>query len=433
MGGGFGGLYAAKALGKVNVTLTLIDKRNFHLFQPLLYQVATGIVSPADIASPLRSILSTQRNTTVLLGEAIDVDPDARQLFLRDSTVSYDTLILATGVRHHYFGNDDWNESAPGLKTIEDALNIRRRIYSAFEAAEKESDPERRRAWLTFAIVGAGPTGVELAGAIAELAQHSLKDDFRHIDTQDTQIYLLEGAERVLPPYDPKLSTEAAKNLEEMGVTIRTGSLVSNIDGHRVTVRSEQGEETLLAQTILWAAGVQASRLGQVLADKTGVELDRAGRIKVNADLSVADYNDLFVIGDLAHVVQDDAPLPGVAPVAMQQGKYMAALVRSRLASESVQPFRYADKGSLAVIGQNRAVVDLGFLKLTGPIAWLLWVFAHLFYLIEFDNKLIVLTQWGWSYFTRKRGARLIAGEYISLQLGDDWKGKYSGPEDRNG
>ncbi|MEM8717652.1 MAG: NAD(P)/FAD-dependent oxidoreductase, partial [Cyanobacteria bacterium P01_G01_bin.4] len=323
-----------------------------------------------------------------------------------------------------------WQESAPGLKTIEDALNIRRRIYSAFEAAERESDPERRRAWLTFAIVGAGPTGVELAGAIAELAQYSLKDDFRHIDTQDTQIYLLEGADRVLPPYDPKLSTEAAKSLEEMGVTIRTGSLVSNIDGHRVTLRSEQGEETLFAQTVLWAAGVQASRLGQVLADKTGVELDRAGRVKVNPDLSVADYDDLFVIGDLAHVVQDDAPLPGVAPVAMQQGKYMAALVRSRLAGESVQPFRYVDKGSLAVIGQNRAVVDLGFLKLTGPIAWLLWVFAHLFYLIEFDNKLIVLTQWGWSYFTRNRGARLIAGETISLQLGNDQTSPYSEPVD---
>ncbi|MEM9568648.1 MAG: NAD(P)/FAD-dependent oxidoreductase [Cyanobacteria bacterium P01_E01_bin.34] len=430
VGGGFGGLYAAKSLGKVPATITVVDKRNFHLFQPLLYQVATGIVSPADIASPLRSILSTQRNTTVLLDEAIDLDPDAHQLLLRDCTLSYDTLILATGVRHHYFGNDAWQESAPGLKTIEDALNIRRRIYSAFEAAERESDPERRRAWLTFAIVGAGPTGVELAGAIAELAQYSLKDDFRHIDTQDTQIYLLEGADRVLPPYDPKLSTEAAKSLEEMGVTIRTGSLVSNIDGHRVTLRSEQGEETLFAQTVLWAAGVQASRLGQVLADKTGVELDRAGRVKVNPDLSVADYDDLFVIGDLAHVVQDDTPLPGVAPVAMQQGKYMAALVRSRLAGESVQPFRYVDKGSLAVIGQNRAVVDLGFLKLTGPIAWLLWVFAHLFYLIEFDNKLIVLTQWGWSYFTRNRGARLIAGETISLQLGNDQTSPYSEPVD---
>ncbi len=411
VGGGFGGLYAAKALGNAPVKVTLIDKRNFHLFQPLLYQVATGTLSPADISSPLRLVLSQNQNTQVLLDEVTDLNPERQTLTLSNRELPYDTLILATGVSHHYFGNEQWQTIAPGLKTIEDALLMRRRIYGAFEAAEKETDPEAQQAWLTFVIVGGGPTGVELAGAIAELAHSVLKNDFRHIDTTQARILLLEGMDRILPPYTPELSARAAADLTHLGVTVQTGTLVTNITQGAVTVRHGDQENLISARTILWAAGVKASALSQVLHQKTKVPLDRAGRVMVEPDLSIAGYPNLFVIGDLAHFAhQDHRPLPGIAPVAMQQGEYIAQLIKHQQQGKPHPPFRYHDVGSLAVIGQNSAVVDLGGIKLTGWMAWLAWVFAHIYYLIEFDNKLIVMVQWGWNYVTRGRGARLITG-----------------------
>ncbi|MDX2215377.1 MAG: NAD(P)/FAD-dependent oxidoreductase [Oculatellaceae cyanobacterium bins.114] len=429
VGGGFGGLYAAKALGRAPVDVTLIDKRNFHLFQPLLYQVATGTVSPADISSPLRAILSRHKNTQVLMEEVVDIDPTQQQVVVKGKTVPYDTLIVATGVSHHYFGNDQWKETAPGLKTVEDALEMRRRIFMAFEAAEKETDAEKRRAWLTFVIVGGGPTGVELAGAIAELAFHTLKEDFRSIDTTEAQILLLEGLDRILPPYPADLSAEAAASLTRLGVTVKTKTLVTNITDTVVTTRCGEHVEQISARTILWAAGVKASAMGQVLADRTGAQLDRAGRVTVSADLSIPNHPNIFVIGDLANFIQADGkPLPGVAPVAVQEGEYVAKLIQKRLKGHTLPEFSYVNAGSLAVIGQNEAVVDLGFIKFSGIIAWLIWVFAHIYYLIEFDNKLIVMLQWGWSYFTRNRGARLITGEEDLLKVEINENGEFHAP-----
>ena len=430
VGGGFSGLYAAKALGRAPVSVTLVDKRNFHLFQPLLYQVATGTLSPADISSPLRGILSDRKNTSVVMEEVADLDPARQVLVLKAEDLPYDTLVVATGVSHHYFGNDQWRETAPGLKTIEDALEMRRRIFMAFEAAEQETDPEKRKSWLTFVIIGGGPTGVELAGAIAELAYRTLTEDFRNIDTTEAQILLLEGLDRILPPYDPELSVKAAESLANLGVTVRTKTLVTNIDGNVVTLRHGDHTEQLSAKTILWAAGVKASGMGQVLAEKTGVALDRVGRVMVEPDFSLAGHPSIFVIGDLAHYAhQGDKPLPGVAPVAVQEGEYVARLIQKRLQGAPIPAFVYKDTGSLAVIGQNAAVVDLGFIKFSGSLAWFTWVFAHIYYLIEFDNKLIVLLQWGWNYFTRKRGARLITGEGAMAQSADvDADGNYRVP-----
>jgi NADH dehydrogenase len=411
IGGGFGGLYATKALGSAPVKVTLIDKRNFHLFQPLLYQVATGGLSPGDISSPLRAVLSRNKNTEVLMGEVTDVDPEQKTIKLRDKSLSYDTLIVATGVSHHYFGNDQWSEQAPGLKTVEDALEMRRRIFLAFEAAEKETDPEKRRAWLTFVIAGGGPTGVELAGALAELAYSTLKHDFRNIDTSEARILLLEGMERILPPYPPELSAKAQASLEKLGVMVQTNTLVTNIEGDRVTVRRGDQTEEIPTQTVLWAAGMKASGMGAVLQNCAGAELDRAGRVIVSQDLSLANHPNIFVIGDLANFPhQDDKPLPGVAPVAMQEGQYVANLIKRRLQGQTLKPFRYFNYGSLAVIGRHAAVVDFGMVKFSGFLAWLTWIFIHIYFLIEFDNKLLVLIQWGWNYFTRKRGARLITG-----------------------
>jgi NADH dehydrogenase len=412
LGGGFGGLYTAKDLKNASVEVTLIDKRNFHLFQPLLYQVATGILSPADISSPLRLVLSNHKNTKVLLDHAIDLDPQKKEVILDNhEPVPYDILVLATGVSHHYFGNDQWEPLAPGLKTIEDAIEIRRRIFMAFEAAEKESDPVKRQAWLTFVIVGGGPTGVELAGAIAEIAHGALADDFRSINPKEAQILLIEGLDRVLPPYPPELSAKAAEDLRHLGVTVQTQSMVTDINDHVVTVRQGEQLKQINSRTILWAAGVKASRMGKVLSERTGVELDRAGRVIVEPDLSIRGYSDIFVIGDLANFPhQGERPLPGVAPVAMQQGAYIAKLIQKRLQGESLPQFSYDDYGNMAVIGQNKAVVNLGFAKLSGFLAWFIWVWAHIYYLIEFDNKLVVMIQWGWNYFTRGRGARLITG-----------------------
>lgn len=413
VGGGFAGLYAAKFLKNAPVDITLIDKRNFHLFQPLLYQVATGALSPADISSPLRLVLRGHDNTQILLDEVIDLDPKAKQVFLKGhEPLSYDALVVATGVSHHYFGNDHWAKFAPGLKTIEDALEMRRRIFMAFEAAEKESEPEARQAWLTFVIVGGGPTGVELAGAISEIAHSSLQGDFHNIDTSHAQIILVEGMDRVLPPYAPELSAKAAEDLTHLGVTIQTNSLVTNIDDHIVTVKQGDNTFEIASRTILWAAGVKASKMGKILEEHAEASLDRTGRVIVEPDLSLSHYPEIFVVGDLAHFAhQGERPLPGIAPVAMQQGEYIARNLPKKLKGETIPSFKYIDRGNLAVIGQNSAVVDLGFMKLTGFIAWLVWVWAHIYYLIEFDNKLVVMVQWGWNYFTRGRGARLITGE----------------------
>lgn len=429
VGGGFGGLYAAKSLGRAPVEVTLIDKRNFHLFQPLLYQVATGTLSPADISSPLRGILSDFKNVHVLMDEVVDLNTQTQTVILPGKEIPYDSLIVATGVSHHYFGNDQWKTTAPGLKTVEDALEMRRRIFMAFEAAEKETDPEKRQAWLTFVIVGGGPTGVELAGAIAELAFNTLKHDFRSINTTETHVLLLEGLDRVLPPYPPDLSAKAKTSLERLGVTVQTKSMVTDISDDVVTYKRDGQVEHIAAKTILWAAGVKASAMGKVLAERAGATLDRVGRVMVEPDLSIPNHPHIFVIGDLAHFAhQGEKPLPGVAPVAVQEGEYVARLISKRLKGEALPAFTYLDAGSLAVIGQNSAIVDLGFVKLTGPIAWLAWVFVHIYYLIEFDNKLIVMLQWGWNYFTRKRGARLITGESSLVQVEQNANGEYQLP-----
>lgn len=412
VGGGFGGLYAAKSLKKANVNVTLIDKRNFHLFQPLLYQVATGALSPADISSPLRSVLSKSKNTKVLLGEVDDINPDAQQVIVGGEAVAYDTLIVATGAKHSYFGKDNWEEFAPGLKTVEDAIQMRHRIFMAFEAAEKESDPVQRQAWLTFVIVGGGPTGVELAGAIAELATKTLKEDFRNIDTSEARILLLEGMDRILPPFAPELSQEAETSLTQLGVNVQTKTLVTNIADDIVTIKQGEDVKEIAAKTVLWAAGVKASAMGKVLTERTGAESDRAGRVIVEPDLSIKGHPNIFVVGDLANFAhQNNKPLPGVAPVAMQEGEYVAKLIQKRLKGETLPQFNYVDRGSLAMIGQHAAVVDLGFIKLKGFLAWFVWLFIHIYFLIEFDNKLVVMIQWIWNYFTRNRGARLITGK----------------------
>jgi NADH dehydrogenase len=411
VGGGFGGLYAAKALNAANVNVTLIDKRNFHLFQPLLYQVATGTLSPSDISAPLRSVFSKSKNTKVLLGEVNNIDPKAQQVILGDEIVPYDTLIVATGANHSYFGKDHWEKVAPGLKTVEDAIEMRRRIFGAFEAAEKETDPEKRRAWLSFVIVGGGPTGVELAGAIAELAYKTLKEDFRSIDTSETKILLLQGGPRILPHMVPELSASAAVSLQKLGVELHTHTRVTNIEGDIVTFKQDNEFTEIASKTILWAAGVQGSPMGKVLAESTGVECDYSGRVIVEPDLSIEGYDNIFVIGDLANFShQDSKVLPGVAPVAKQQGEYVGKLIQRRLKGKTLPQFHYNDVGSLAMIGQNLAVVDLSLIKLTGFIAWAFWLLVHIYFLIEFDTKLLVVFQWAWNYITRNRRSRLITG-----------------------
>jgi NADH:quinone reductase (non-electrogenic) len=412
IGGGFGGLYAAKALRHSPVQVTLIDRRNFHLFQPLLYQVATGGLSPGEIASPLRYVLRQSKNTEVLLAEVMDLDPANHRVILRDGEAGYDTLIVAAGTSHSYFGNDQWLPLAPGLKTIEDATEIRSRILLAFEKAEREPDEDARRAWLTFVVVGAGPTGVELAGALGEIANDTLRHDFRRIDPSVARIFLVEGTNRVLPLYPPDLSAKAEQALIRLNVRPMVGAMVTGIDETGVTVRRGTQVEHIPARTVLWAAGVQASPLGRVLAERAGAKLDRAGRVIVEPDLTVAGHPEILVIGDLASFThQAEKPLPGVAPVAMQQGRYAAHLVRNRLAGRSLEPFHYWDKGSLATIGRAAAVADFGRIHIDGFFAWLTWLFVHLMYLVEFDNRLLVFIQWAYNYFTRNRGARLITGD----------------------
>jgi NADH:ubiquinone reductase (H+-translocating) len=412
LGGGFGGLEAARKLRRDPVSVTLVDRRNFHLFQPLLYQVATGGLSPANIAAPLRDILHAQRNARVLLGDATAIDAQRRIVVLADGEVPYDTLIVATGSRHHYFGHDEFEAIAPGLKTIEDATEMRRRVLMAFELAEKEADPARRAPLLTFVVVGGGPTGVELAGAISEVAFHSLTRDFRRIDPHQARVLLLEGAPYVLSAYPAVLREKARKQLGQLGVQVHTDARVTQIDAAGVTVHFKSGEERIAARTVLWGAGVAASPLARSL----GVPLDRAGRVVVTPTLNAPGYDRIFVIGDLAAVKFKDGLVPGVAPAAMQEGKYVAQAIVDLAHDKPIfgHPFEYFDKGSLATIGRKKAVADLpGRIRLWGFIAWLAWLFIHVLFLIGFRNRVLVLIEWAWQYLTFRRGARLITGPPI--------------------
>jgi NADH dehydrogenase len=414
VGGGFGGLYAAKAFGRADVDITLVDRRNFHLFQPLLYQVATGELSPADVAFPLRAVLRGKKNARVLMAEAAGVNPSRRVLIASDGAeIPYDSLIVATGAKNHYFGSDHWAEFAPGLKSLEDATRIRHHILYAFEAAEKEPDPAKRQTWLTFVVVGAGPTGVELAGALGEIANDTLRRDFRSIRPEESRILLLDGAPRVLTPFMPDLSEKAERSLIGLGVRSLLNVRVVGVDKHGVRVQGPQGEQYIAARTVVWAAGVAAAGFAKILADATGGETDRSGRVIVDQHCNIPGHPDIFVIGDAAlfHGA-DGKPLPGVAPTAMQQGQYVASAIVKRMRGGSVPAFRYRDKGNLAVIGRAQAVAQFGgSLRFSGLVAWLLWLFIHLMYLVTFQNRLIVFIRWGFNYFTYNRGARLITGD----------------------
>jgi NADH:ubiquinone reductase (H+-translocating) len=417
LGGGFGGLYAVRELRHAPLDITLIDRRNFHLFQPLLYQVATGSLSLGDICAPLRGILSRQRNTRVLLGEAADIDPGNRRLTLKDGGVfGYDFLIVATGSKSSYMGNDQWRNSAPSLKTVEEATAIRHKILYAFEAAERIEDPALRRAWLTFVIVGAGATGVELAGALGEIARHTLKHDFRSIRPQDAQIVLLDGSDRVLPGYPPDLSARAERSLLRLGARVRTRVKVFGVDEDGVSFHNQEGGvERLAAKTVLWAGGVTVTTFGQTLARQTQAPTDPQGRIKVNPDLTIPNWPEIFVLGDLARIEGPEGkPLPGVAQVAMQGGAYAAKAIRERLKGHAeLPPFHYFDKGDLAVIGRASAVARIFGLHLSGWFAWMVWLFVHLMYLVQFQSRVIVFIQWGFQFITFSRGSCLITGSGV--------------------
>jgi len=401
VGGGFAGIYAARALRRSKVRITLVDRKNHHLFQPMLYQVATAGLNPADITAPIRSILRRQKNAEVVLAEASAVDTAARALELADGTrLIYDYLLLCTGARHSYFGHDDWEEFAPGLKSLEDALEIRRRVLTAFEQAEREPDPVRRHAHLTFVIVGGGPTGVEMAGAVAEIRSFALRRDFRHIDPRDATVMLLEGGSRILTSYPESLSAEAKRQLRALGVDVRTGTFVSDIKPGTV----QAAGWTIPTNTVIWAAGNVASPLLKTL----GTPLDAQGRAVVRSDCAIPGHAEIFVLGDAAAFVEEGRTLPGICPVAIQMGQHAARAIRSDLAGRPREPFSYWDKGQLAVIGRKQAIADIGRLHFGGFIAWLLWIFIHIFFLIGFRNRVIVLLEWAWAYATYQRGARLI-------------------------
>jgi NADH dehydrogenase len=401
VGGGFGGLEAARALRKAPVQVTLIDRSNHHLFQPLLYQVATAGLSPADIAAPIRNVLRYQRNAEVLMAEVIGVDTAGKRVLMHDRAQEYDYLILAMGAEDSYFGREEWAEFAPGLKSIPQATDIRRRILLAFEEAEIETDPEKRRALLTFVLVGGGPTGVEMAGAIAELSRMALASDFRHIDPRMARTLLVEAGPRILSAFSEDLSQKAQGALQRLGVEVMTGKKVEAIDAEGVTIAGER----IPAHTVIWAAGVRASPAGKWL----NAEMDRAGRVKVEADCSVPGRPEIFVIGDTATLLQNDRPLPGVAPVAMQQGRYVAGVIRNRVLNRpALPPFHYHDKGNVATVGRAFAIMEAGKFKMYGFLAWIAWLTIHIFFLIGFRNRFIVLFQWAWAYFTFQRGARLI-------------------------
>jgi NADH dehydrogenase len=413
LGGGFGGLNAAQKLKRAPVDVTLIDRRNFHLFQPLLYQVATGSLSPGEIAAPLRGVLSKQKNAKVLLGEAADVDPDGKKIILRDGgTFAYDSLIVATGSETSYYGNNEWRQWAPSLKSVEEATAIRHKILYAFECAERATNEDDARAWLTFVIVGAGATGMELSGALAEIANETLKNDFRQINPRDARIVLMEGGPRVLTAFPEDLSAKAEKLVARLGVEVTKGVMVTCIDADGVTYKSGEESKRLRAKTVLWAGGVTTNEFGKKLGERTRAETDRSGRIKVNPDLTVPGYPDIFIVGDLALSHDENGkPLPGVAQVAIQGGAYAAKTIRARLKGQKdVKPFHYFNKGDMAVIGRAAAVANVFGLHLAGLFAWLAWLFIHLIYIVEFQSRVLVFVQWGFEYMTFSRGARLITG-----------------------
>ncbi len=412
IGGGFGGLHTALSLRSSPVKITLIDKRNFHLFQPLLYQVATGGLSPANIAAPLRAILKHQKNVTVWLGEAHGIEPKTNTLHLKDDSLTYDSLVVATGGENAYFGHPEWESVAPGLKTIEDATRIRKKILLAFEKAERLPVGKERTAYLTFVVIGGGPTGVELAGAIGEIAHHTLRHNFRNIDPSEAQIMLIEGTDRVLSTYPPELSERALQSLHRFGIQVLTNHMVTHIQPGHVQLQTDANDRIIMySHTILWAAGVQSGTFGLALAQATQVQPDRAGRLPVEPDLSLPAHPNIFVIGDLAHFNhQLDAPLPGVAPVAIQQGKYIAKHIRIHLKGKSLPAFKYKDMGAMATVGRASAVAVIGKWKLWGFVGWLAWLFIHLMQLVEFQNRVLVFFQWSWNYLTRNRAARLITG-----------------------
>jgi len=413
IGGGFGGLSAAQHLNSNLVDVTLIDRRNYHLFQPLLYQVATGSLSAGEVASPLRSVLSRQKNTRVWLGTVLDIDPDSKRVFLADgAVVPYDSLIVAAGSQTSYFGHNEWQEWAPGMKSVEEATAIRHKILYAFEVAERLSDPVQRRAWLTFVIVGAGPTGVELSGAIAEIARQTLKNDFRSIHPEEAQIILLDGAPRVLMPFPEDLAEKASRSLAKLGVEVRCGAMVKNVDKDGLTIDSGGRTDSIAAKTVVWAGGITASPLGKIVASHTKAETDRGGRVKVKPDLTIPNYPDIYVVGDLASATDEKGkPLPGVAQVAMQGGAYAAKAILQKVKGQrELPPFRYFDKGSLAVIGRWAAVADVFGLNISGFLAWLVWAFIHVTYLVSFQSRILVFIQWAIQDLTFSRGARLITG-----------------------
>jgi NADH:ubiquinone reductase (H+-translocating) len=414
IGGGFGGLAAARNLGRAAVNVTLVDRRNHHLFQPLLYQVATAALAPADIAYPIRAVLARFPNVRVLLGEVTAIDPTTRTVTLDSGSLHYDYLVVATGATHSYFGKDEWSKVAPGLKSVEDALEIRRRIFLAYEAAERESDPVAQKEWLTFAVVGGGPTGVELAGALGEIGLHTLAKDFRSIDPTEVRVVLFEGKDRVLGAYPEKLSLAAKKSLERRHVAVRVNTLVTAIDERGVTVKGPAGEERIGARTVLWAAGVQASPLAKSL----DAPLDRSGRVIVNPDLSVPNHPEIFVIGDLAKMISDGTEVPGVAQGALQGGKHVARIIDALARGGTARPaFRYWDKGNMATIGRAEAVIATKRFAKHGLIAWMLWWVVHIFFLVGFRNRLFMMFHWGWSWLTYKRGSRLITGDVGPLPM----------------
>lgn len=414
VGGGFGGLYCARALARAPVEVTLVDRRNFHLFQPLLYQVATGGLSPANIASPLRGILSRQRNARTLLADVTGFDAAEKLVLTADGAkLPFDSLVVATGSTHHYFGRDDFEKLAPGLKSIEDATEIRARVLAAFERAERETDPAARARELTFVVVGGGPTGVEMAGTISELARHTLRRDFRTFDPAAARVVLIDGGDRVLGAFHPSLSAKAQVTLVRMGVEVINHAHVTDIRADHVIYKSGAVQNRIDAETVIWAAGVKASGLGKVLADALGgVTVDRGGRVPVGPDCAVAGHPHVFVIGDMAlQLGSDGKPLPGLAPVAMQQGRYVADVIARRVRGDTEpRPFKYVDKGTMATIGRGRAVADTGYFRFGGFVAWLAWLFIHILYLAQFQNRVLVLFQWFWNYVTRNRAARLITG-----------------------
>jgi NADH:ubiquinone reductase (H+-translocating) len=436
VGGGFGGLQAARKLRRAAVDVILVDRQNFHLFQPLAYQVATGALADAEIATPLRSALKRQRNARVVLAEVVGFDLERRRVVLgrlpngrRDATLEYDTLVVAGGSRYSYFGHDAWQAHAPELKSLEGALEIRSRVLAAFEAAEVEDDEERRRGWLTFVVVGGGPTGVEMAGQIAELARDTLRRDFRAVDTGAARVLLVETADRVLTAFPPSLSGKAERALEKLGVTPLVGHTVVDVSADSVAIHSAGGDERIGTRTVIWAAGVAASPLASALAAAANVAVDREGRVAVEPDLTVPGHPEVFAIGDMARVEPGDGtgePLPGLAPVAMQQGRYVGDAIRRRLQGMPIRRFRYVDKGNLATIGRSKAVADIKGVRISGFLAWTVWLVVHLLYLIGFQNRLLVFLRWTFSFVTRGRGARLITETGASGAASDDESGEQS-------